>query len=58
MRYKVSYYTVPQFASKRQEMIDWCWATFGTAHITWKFKNWNWCFRYKKDYTMFLLRWA
>jgi hypothetical protein len=58
MRYKVDYHSIPDSANRRKEMSDWCHECVGDKWIHWKFKNWKWHFRFKKDYALFLLRWS
>jgi len=58
MRYKVGYHSIPNYYERRAEMREWCDENVGVMHINWKFKNWNWYFRFKKDYSHFLLRWS
>jgi len=57
MRYKVDYHSVPNYATQRKEMREWCEANVGQFSIHWKFSNFKWYFRFKKDYVFFLLRW-
>jgi hypothetical protein len=57
MRYKVDYHSIPGYSHNRKEMAEWCNQCVGPLWINWKFKDWKWYFRYKKDYAMFLLRW-
>jgi hypothetical protein len=57
MRYKVNYFSIPDYANLRKEMREWCEVNVGEFLIHWRFRNGNWCFRYKKDYVFFLLRW-
>lgn len=58
MRYKVDYHSIPNYATRRHEMMDWCNECVGTPSVSWRLKNWKWYFRFKKDYALFLLRWS
>jgi len=57
-RYKINYNDVPDYYRKHLEIIDWCLENVGEPSITWKFYMFKCRFRFKRDYTMFLLRWA
>ena len=57
-RYTVDYNSIPACHRVHTEILDWCHANVGYPRITWSFSNWKWRFRFKRDYTMFLLRWS
>lgn len=59
-RYKVAYRPIAGYQQYLNiaEITNWCKENVGDPHITWSFSNWKWRFRFKRDYTMFLLRWS
>ena len=57
-RYTVGYNEVPGYFKQHLEIINWCKENVGDPSITWTFKNFKWRFRFKRDYTWFMLRWA
>jgi hypothetical protein len=55
-RYTVGYHEVPGYFKQHREIVDWCLENVGEPSITWKFHMWKCRFRFKRDYTLFLLR--
>jgi hypothetical protein len=58
LRHKKDYHTIPDFYEKRGEMIKWCEGHFGDYGNNWALYMNVWRFRYKKDFSHFLLRWT
>ena len=59
-RYKVPYRMPHSFGDidRHNEVCEWLCENVGEPRITWRFSpTWNLYFRFKKDYTLFLLRW-
>lgn len=60
-RYRVEYrapYSNEAMA-RHSEVLQWLRENIGEPRITWRFSHtWYLYFRFKRDYTMFLLRWA
>ena len=44
--------------ARKDEMIQWCRSNFGAAGPSWYYYDYVWRFRFKKDLTAFMLRWA
>ena len=57
-RYKIGYHEVPELRNKFLDVANWCNENIGERRITWDFDLYKCRFRFKRDYTMFLLRWA
>jgi hypothetical protein len=59
-RYKVDHNTVTTsvYDIKQREIVNWCLENIGDPLITWRCYSMKWHFRFKKDYLLFLLRWA
>ena len=60
-RYRVKYRApyLDSAMAKHQEVCEWLKENVGEPRITWQFTpTWHLHFRFKRDYTMFLLRWA
>jgi hypothetical protein len=57
-RYEKDYHSVPDFYQQRIEMSAWCNEQFGEFGTSWIFYRSVWRFRYKKDFSYFMLRWA
>ena len=59
-RYKIPYHTIYQSGttSGPVELISWMRQNCGSQGIDWCYSTkYNFCFRYKKHYNWFLLRW-
>lgn len=54
-KYKHSYYNIPGYHEKYEDMRAWCHENFG---LNWQMYRRIWRFRYKRDYQTFLLRWT
>ena len=57
-RYTVDYGKVPGYFKQHLDIVDWCSENVGKPGITWEFRRFKCRFRFKRDYTMFLLRWT
>lgn len=58
MRYKKELYSIPHIFERQPEILKWCSDSVGNFRINWKLGNGKIYFRFKRDYTHFLLRWA
>lgn len=56
-RYTVRNSSVPSHFVNRDEIVEWLFENVGGAS-RWRYSSFRWRFRFKKDYTLFLLRWS